>query len=236
MNTPNRVHDLSTALRQGMPLCFPGKIHDYSCPQLPSSIQNEVGNYLPLRVIDIGDEVRSQRLRLHITERNERGFYATLSYRWGSKVPLRTTQRTLKRHMQSLEFQNLPQTFQDAIRVTRLLGIRYLWIDSLCIIQDDHQDWLNQAAEMGSIYQHSLVTIAVHSAQNSSEGFLWRRTVPDVLEISPRSPCPAFWLRIPPLSDQAISIGLQEAKSQIGRGLFRSYVSRNGLYTLWKIT
>jgi Heterokaryon incompatibility protein (HET) len=131
-------------------------------------------------------------------------------------MPLMTTRRTLKRHLQSLNIQDLPLMFRDAIIITRLLGIRYLWIDALCIIQDDHHDWGNQASEMGSIYQHSLVTIAVHSAKNPLEGFLWRRAVPAVLDISPRR-CgngaqPAFCLTIPPLSDHAISTSFLEGK------------------------
>jgi hypothetical protein len=126
-------------------------------------------------------------------------------------MPLMTTRRTLKQHLQCLNIKDLPLMFQDAVAVTRLLGIRYLWIDALCIIQDDRQDWENQASEMGSIYQHSLITIAIHSAKNPLEGFLWRRAVPAVLGISPRQ-CgngaqPAFWLATPPLSDYAISSG-----------------------------
>lgn len=131
-------------------------------------------------------------------------------------MPLMTTRRTLKRHLKSLDIQDLPLMFQDAVTITRLLGIRYLWIDALCIIQDDHQDWEIQASEMGSIYQHSLVTFAVHSAKNPLEGFLWRRAVPPVLGISPRQ-CrngtqPAFYLTIPPLSDHATSTSFFEGK------------------------
>lgn len=66
------------------------------------------------------------------------------------------------------------------------------------------QDWIDQAGQMCSIYQHSSVTIAVHSAENSLAGFLWRRQVPNSLEISPRSTNPKFMLEIPQLSEEAI--------------------------------
>lgn len=119
-------------------------------------------------------------------------------------MPL-TTRRTLKRHVQCLKIQSLSRTFQDAITVTRLLGLRYLWIDALCIVQDDPQDWLEQAGQMCSIYQNSSVTIAVHSSKGPLDGFLWRRTVPDSLRISPRGTKPPFWIKVDPLSDDAIS-------------------------------
>jgi hypothetical protein len=169
---PTPELDLSTALRRGRPHCFPDAISTSGSPEIPTKVLSDAETLLPLRVIDIGNAELPQQVRLHIRTPNERGHYATLSHRWGDKVPLKTTRRTLKRHLKFLETQSLPQTFQDAITVTHLLGIRYLWIDALCIIQDDHQDWVDQAAAMGSIYQHSLVTIAIHSAKNSLDGFL----------------------------------------------------------------
>ena len=67
----------------------------------------------------------------------------------------------------NLPFDNLPPLFQDAVIITRQLGLRYLWIDSLCIIQDSLRDWETEATKMASIYQNSYVTI---SAINSSNG------------------------------------------------------------------
>jgi hypothetical protein len=85
-----------------------------------------------------------------------------------------------------------------------LLGIRFLWIDVLCIIQDDHRDWLDLAAKMGAIYQRPLLKVAVHPAKDSSEGFLRGRTIPSVLEITAKSPKAAFWLDIPTLSEEVV--------------------------------
>ncbi|CAI6332215.1 unnamed protein product [Periconia digitata] len=67
---------------------------------------------------------------------------------------------------------SMPQNFQDAVTVTRMLGIQYLWIDSLCIIQDSKEDWEREGAKMGDIYHNAYVTIAATCASKSEDGFL----------------------------------------------------------------
>ncbi|KIW19547.1 hypothetical protein PV08_00119 [Exophiala spinifera] len=210
--------DLSTFLRGGMPSCFRDSYNNPSVvPALAAKSLSNIEALIPLRLLDVGNDDYSSQIRLHIRRPDEKGKYATLSYRWGNRMPLKTLRRTLKRYLQSLEIQSLPQTFQDAITVTRLLGIRYLWIDALCIIQDDPKDWLEQAGQMCSIYQYSSLTIAIHSAKSPLDGFLWRGTVPNSLRVSPRGTRPTFWLQIPPLSDNAIRRAFGD--SQItGRG------------------
>jgi hypothetical protein len=74
--------------------------------------------------------------------------------------------------MLGIRFADLPKTFQDAIMVARYLGVRYLWIDALCIVQDDKIDWHREALSMGNIYQNAICTIAVHDALDDSQGFL----------------------------------------------------------------
>ena len=69
----------------------------------------------------------------------------------------------------------LSQNFRDAINITRILGIRYIWIDSLCIIQDSAEDWLQESAKMGDLYKDSLITIAGTNAEESTAGFLGKR-------------------------------------------------------------
>jgi hypothetical protein len=70
----------------------------------------------------------------------------------------------------------MPKTFQDAVVVTRSIGLRYLWIDSLCIIQDDPDDWLRESANMGSIYKNSRLTIAASSATDSTQGLFLKQS------------------------------------------------------------
>jgi hypothetical protein len=121
---------------------------------------------LPTRVLDVEDGVK-----LYLT--NEAlGTYATLSYCWGGPQPLTTMKGNLQAHFHGIDFAALPATIQDAITVTRRLGIRYLWIDSLCIIQNSPEDKEREIVEMAQIYQNSLVTISAASASSCSVGFL----------------------------------------------------------------
>lgn len=79
----------------------------------------------------------------------------------------KTTSKTLSDHLVSIMEGNLPRTFQDFIQNTRRIGIPYVWIDSLCIIQDSRADWEQEAAQMGSVYSNAYLTIA---ASGSADG------------------------------------------------------------------
>jgi hypothetical protein len=99
--------------------------------------------------------------------------YVALSHRWGSPefpVP-RTLEANLATHTKKgLRYEELPKTFRDAIDVTRAMGNGYLWIDSLCIIQDSPDDWKKEARRMAIIYDNAVFTIAAMDAENSSQG------------------------------------------------------------------
>lgn len=73
-----------------------------------------------------------------------------------------------------LLYSSMPKNFQDAVAVTRHLGIEYIWIDSLCIIQDSAKDWQREAATMDQVYKHAYVTLAATSTKTSHDGFLER--------------------------------------------------------------
>ncbi len=96
--------------------------------------------------------------------------YMTLSHCWSSYVPLRLTTSTLERFQDHIDLTALPPTFKDAIKITATLSIQYLWIDSLCIIQDSEQDWTEQAALMGDIYHNSWCNIAATAARDARDG------------------------------------------------------------------
>lgn len=75
----------------------------------------------------------------------------------------------------------MPRTFQDAVIVTRNVGVRYLWIDSLCIYQDDLTDWASEAANMAAVYSNAFLVIAASSASNGDVGcFTNRKQMPCV--------------------------------------------------------
>jgi hypothetical protein len=116
---------------------------------------------LPTRVIALGGK-RSKICRL-VPGVNKRGKYATLSHCWGSSnnQPLKTTDETITLRPQGMKDGELPKTFEEAVQVCRQLGIKYLWIDSLCIIQDQdsQEDWGREAPKMGEVYGNSVLTI-----------------------------------------------------------------------------
>lgn len=89
---------------------------------------------------------------------------------WGASQPLRTLQASCEQHESVIEWDTLPRTFQDAITTARYLGIDYLWVDSLCIIQDSTVDWLKESALMAQIYQNSVLTISATKASTGFEG------------------------------------------------------------------
>ena len=104
--------------------------------------------------------------------------YAALSHCWGAKQLFTTTTSTLHLRKTNLNWDSIPATFQDAIRVTRGLSIRYLWIDSLCIIQDDIADWESESSKMGAIYQGAQIVIAASASPDAEVSFLAPRQTP----------------------------------------------------------
>jgi Heterokaryon incompatibility protein (HET) len=132
---------------------------------------------LPTRVIDVQSLSASGDPRLFITERLE-AEYATLSYCWGSEQPESLTKERLPRYLEGIPVSSMPQTIQDAITVTKELGLRYLWIDSLCIIQNSKEDKRAEISKMRQIFKHSLVTISAANARSVSQGFLAPRPQP----------------------------------------------------------
>ena len=130
---------------------------------------------MPTRVIDVGPRDGSVNPRLHQSE-GICGQWATLSHCWGLSTTIRLTAATLDEKLEGIPMGSLSRNFRDAIIVSRILGIRYIWIDSLCIIQDSVEDWLRESAKMGDIYKYSLITIAATNAEDSAAGFLRERT------------------------------------------------------------
>ena len=98
--------------------------------------------------------------------------YVALSHCWGpaAKRPLCTTRANLQEYMASIPWDELPQTFQDVVEVCAQLHVQYVWIDSLCIVQDDPLDWNSEARKMGSVYENAYFTIAATAAHDSSAG------------------------------------------------------------------
>ncbi|KAI1178575.1 hypothetical protein F4777DRAFT_575815 [Nemania sp. FL0916] len=129
---------------------------------------------LPTRVLDVGT-LDNPSVRLVEPKPDMKAEYAALSHCWGH-VPkenrLCLENENLSDFLNGIDFQKLPKLFQDAVTVTRALNIRYLWIDSLCIIQNSKQDWDIESKKMEDVYSQAYVTIAASSAGSSVESFL----------------------------------------------------------------
>ncbi|KAF2441805.1 HET-domain-containing protein [Karstenula rhodostoma CBS 690.94] len=99
--------------------------------------------------------------------------YLTLSHLWGKHEFLKLMRENIGQWGKSIPTNKLSQTFQDALYMTYSLGFRFLWIDSLCIIQDDLQDWEQESQAMCRIYKGAVCNIAASARQTSEgQGFL----------------------------------------------------------------
>lgn len=129
---------------------------------------------LPKRLLDIGiPGSRTPFLFETATLEDKNCRYATLSHRWGdAKNMLQTFNSNITEHYQGFAWSALPKTFRDAIIVSQDLGLRYLWIDSLCIIQQNRVDFETECSTMHLIYLHCYCMIAAADSQDTSEGFL----------------------------------------------------------------
>jgi hypothetical protein len=132
---------------------------------------------LPTRVIDVGSS-RNVSLKLFSSGVEQCDHYVALSYCWGGPQPLLTTRANVDSFSSEIPQEQLPRTLADAVNVTRQLGFKYLWIDALCIIQDDQADKAIEIEKMGSIYKNSSLTIVASSSKSASEGFLQTRDEP----------------------------------------------------------
>ncbi|OCL09195.1 HET-domain-containing protein, partial [Glonium stellatum] len=130
---------------------------------------NQSAPRLPKRVIDVGSSSSSCLPFLHVSS-GERARYVALSHRWGVGKICRTLKNGVEDYRNVLPMDEVSNVFRDAIEVTRRLGIRYIWIDSLCIIQDSSEDWEIESSNMASIYSNASFTIAAALPSDSDTG------------------------------------------------------------------
>jgi hypothetical protein len=101
--------------------------------------------------------------------------YVALSHPWGDAARhehFRTTTETLPDYLDSVIWDDLPQTFKDAVKITRDLNIKYIWIDSICIHQGEDGDFNEQAPFMQDIFGSAYCVLAASSADGMTSGFL----------------------------------------------------------------
>ncbi|EIW52285.1 HET-domain-containing protein [Trametes versicolor FP-101664 SS1] len=164
---------------------------------------------LPSRLMDCSSPPRPRL----VSTIGQRGEYLALSYVWGGDQVHKTTNANISAYTQGISLDNLPATIRDAIYVTHMLGFRWLWVDSLCIIQDSDEDKLHEIGRMHHIYRYAHLTIMAGSAKNVNEGFLQERRdiEPDELAMEFPFICPP-----PPTTSIELLEDDSAARSRVG--------------------
>jgi hypothetical protein len=135
--------------------------------------RKDTKSFAPTRLLDVG-LASDPYLRLVEMEDTEHAFerYITLSHCWGDPeqyIPLKLLRENVQDFYRRIDHDSLPLTFKD---VCKALGVKYLWIDSLCIIQDDNADWMKESGKMHLIYRNSYCNIAAGSSLDAQGGIL----------------------------------------------------------------
>lgn len=137
-------------------------------------------SWLPTRLIHLGG--RSQPLRVVETAKMSLGSdrspvikYTTLSHCWGTVDTFKLTSKNRNDLYEAINPSTVPKTYAEAMETTKNLGLEYIWIDSLCIVQDDADDWQHECAQMAEVYRHGYFNIAALEATDSDGGCFRQR-------------------------------------------------------------
>ncbi|KAI0401501.1 HET-domain-containing protein [Xylaria palmicola] len=154
---------------------------------------------LPTRLIDV-EERDSPYVRLletqHSTVQVPHLRYVALSHPWGDKAKHShycTTRENIAHHKAGIAINILPPTFQDAIQATRQLRVRYLWIDSLCIVQGKDGDFEDEATHMETVFSSAYCVIAATCASGTSSGFLKSRPDRNIVKMERPGEAPLYF-------------------------------------------
>ncbi|KAK8079477.1 hypothetical protein PG997_007295 [Apiospora hydei] len=144
--------------------------HLQECETSPWAHENcTTGAFMPTRLVEISGPETFRVVQLPSATATR---YTALSYCWGSGSFFKATKSTIYDLGKENNFCELPAVLRDAITITHKLGVTYIWIDALCIIQDDVSDWERESSSMGSIYEEAYLTIAASSSPSVHVPFL----------------------------------------------------------------
>ncbi|KAF5574200.1 heterokaryon incompatibility protein [Fusarium pseudocircinatum] len=138
---------------------------------------------LPKRALKIENDEVSLYISHKEDVQTEDQRYVALSYRWGNDLPLRLTRDTMDDFIRGCPISELPVTLRDAVRISRNLGFRFIWIDALCIVQDDENDWAEQSALMADIYRYSSLNLCAANSTGCGSGMV-EMAAPHLMEIA----------------------------------------------------
>lgn len=149
----------------------------------------------PTRLVDISGSpylviTSTDKSFAHCSKRQKR--YVAFSYCWGSQLPdspplLKLTDAQLESWTNpdgGIPLTEFPKSYQDLVSICKCLGVRYAWIDSLCIVQDNRHDWERESAKMNDIYENAYLTVVPASISSMHQEFLSRPSPPTLLELS----------------------------------------------------
>ena len=131
---------------------------------------------MPTRLIEITKVEDDIKLKVKATKGSPTEPYCALSYCWGGEQSVKSTNELLPKWEDSIPWADIPQTLRDAVRVCCKLNIKYLWVDALCIVQDNPDEKAVEISQMQNVYCNSTLTIAASRAAKVSEGFLADRS------------------------------------------------------------
>ncbi|KAH6678714.1 heterokaryon incompatibility protein-domain-containing protein [Halenospora varia] len=134
---------------------------------------SKIQKKLPTRLAHVGEE--NSQPRLVELNRDCAYEYCTLSHCWGKTEMLVLKRSNYIDFLKHIPVELLTQTFQDAFFTAKKLDFRYIWIDSLCIIQDDPEDWAKEAGTMSDVYSNTSLNIAATSGTDGSAGLFHDR-------------------------------------------------------------
>ncbi|KAH5069019.1 hypothetical protein HBI56_186060 [Parastagonospora nodorum] len=157
------------------------------CSEMPT-------DFVPTRLLKLGTNEDQHKVQLIHTSPGDCVAWVALSYVWGGDQSFKTTVSSMTEMHRQIPVITLPQTLQDAVIVCRGIGIQYLWVDCLCIVQDDADDLSRELAFMPKIYQRAWVTISASTADDVSKGFLQDRGYKVIVGQTPLEKSPVFSL------------------------------------------
>ncbi|KAI0856286.1 HET-domain-containing protein [Xylaria cubensis] len=142
-----------------------GWIDDCTTTHEPCRRAKPSRSYMPKRILHLIND------RVVLMEGAQPHPYVCLSHCWGpSQSPIKTLSTTIEDFKRDIPWRSLSKTFQDAVDICRRLNIDYIWIDSLCIIQDSDEDWADQSSKMAEIYANAFLTIAATKSRDGTGG------------------------------------------------------------------
>ncbi len=147
--------------------------HNFFGSKIPEMTKDAFESILPKRMIFLGEKAKTARLI--DTPLDTRVSYAALSYCWGENATFMTFKKTLKDFEKAIPVDDLPQTIKDAFCLTKELGLDYLWVDAICIVQKEKEEWEEESQKMGHIYSNAKIVLAATRSGNVHDGMFTKR-------------------------------------------------------------